>query len=205
MKQLLWREQCMDTERRKSAPAPAKPQAEGVTIPTVAVSHAEPGLRVQDIPTEVYKVGTTLVNTCGRSSSAILFRVFNALFIFKLENCPKKCVKIYFVFKYNCTLYQQATLNFVHSSLIYHVSRSRLGLRTPPSTTCWSRSGGRWRSTSPTRAPPAPPCPASQLPRQLDQLGPQLARARGTGGSAGPSPPASAAPPPRPRSTLPPR
>ena len=73
MKQLLWREQCMDTERRKSAPAPAKPQAEGVTIPTVAVSHAEPGLRVQDIPTEVYKVGTTLVNSYGMADPLQLF------------------------------------------------------------------------------------------------------------------------------------
>ena len=54
MKQLLWREQCMENERRRSSQQ--LPEEGAVAIPSVSVSHVDQAARVQDIPTQVYKV-----------------------------------------------------------------------------------------------------------------------------------------------------
>ena len=56
MKQLLWREQCMENERRRGTQHQLTEG--GVAIPSVSVSHADQAVRVQDIPTEVYKASS---------------------------------------------------------------------------------------------------------------------------------------------------
>jgi len=58
MKQLLWREQCMENERRRQR---ERENATSVQIPTSS-SQPESGVRFQDIPTEVYKIETRLEN-----------------------------------------------------------------------------------------------------------------------------------------------
>ena len=55
MKQLLWREQCMENERRRSSQQQLAEEG-AVAIPSVSVSHVDQAARVQDIPTQVYKV-----------------------------------------------------------------------------------------------------------------------------------------------------
>ena len=52
----LWREQCMENERRRSNQQLQQPEDGAVTIPSVSVSHVDQAVRVQDIPTQVYKV-----------------------------------------------------------------------------------------------------------------------------------------------------
>ena len=49
----------MENERRRSSQQPVQQQPEtdgAVTIPSVSVSHVDQAVRVQDIPTQVYKV-----------------------------------------------------------------------------------------------------------------------------------------------------
>lgn len=62
MKQLLWREQCMENERRRQQQERERESASSVQIPTVSVSHADHTVRCQNIPTEVYKIETRLEN-----------------------------------------------------------------------------------------------------------------------------------------------
>jgi len=59
MRQLLWREQCMDKERRKVEQQPSSQvdQSQSLQIP-----YTTPDIRVQDIPNEVYKIETRLEN-----------------------------------------------------------------------------------------------------------------------------------------------
>merc|ERR1719320_1414934 len=59
MRQLLWREQCMDKERRKVEQQPSNQvdQSQSLQIP-----FTNPDIRVQDIPNEVYKIETRLEN-----------------------------------------------------------------------------------------------------------------------------------------------
>merc|ERR1719427_966698 len=65
MRQLLWREQCMERERGRGgggggrAPPPPPPPTPALTIPP---SQQEPEFRLQDIPNEVYKIETRLEN-----------------------------------------------------------------------------------------------------------------------------------------------
>jgi len=58
MKQLLWREQCMENERRRQR---ERETAASVQIPASS-AQPEAGVRFQDIPTEVYKIETRLEN-----------------------------------------------------------------------------------------------------------------------------------------------
>ena len=47
----------MENERRRSSQQPVQQPEEGaVSIPSVSVSHVDQAVRVQDIPTQVYKV-----------------------------------------------------------------------------------------------------------------------------------------------------
>merc|ERR1712227_748206 len=62
MKQLLWREQCMENERRRQQQERERESVSSVQIPTVSVSHADNNIRCQNIPTEVYKIETRLEN-----------------------------------------------------------------------------------------------------------------------------------------------
>ena len=68
MRQLLWREQCMENERRRSSQQPVQHPDDGaVTIPSVSVSHVDTAVRVQDIPTQVYKVQSHRVTDAWRT------------------------------------------------------------------------------------------------------------------------------------------
>ena len=53
MRQLLWREQCMENERRRSSQQQLAEEG-AVAIPSVSVSHVDQAARVQDIPIQVY-------------------------------------------------------------------------------------------------------------------------------------------------------
>jgi len=58
MRQLLWREQCMDKERRRGEQVTQQiDQSQSQQIP-----YSTPDIRVQDIPNEVYKIETRLEN-----------------------------------------------------------------------------------------------------------------------------------------------
>ena len=90
MKQLLWREQCMENERRR--------QRERETVASVQIpaSSAQPeaGVRFQDIPTEVYKVQIKqemyyycFLKTNEKTKQTIVYCIFLFLFNLYLRNC----------------------------------------------------------------------------------------------------------------------
>merc|ERR1719422_1384198 len=62
MKQLLWREQCMENERRRQQQERDRESVSSVQIPSVSVSHADHIVKCHNIPTEVYKIETRLEN-----------------------------------------------------------------------------------------------------------------------------------------------